>query len=73
MPLGVHIPQSLPGKGCVTDVRWTLPCPYAPSRIAARKCRAKKNALMSDLQGTLAGLVRKNEEYKLQVGGPVAQ
>jgi len=36
-------------------------------RIAARKCRAKKNALMTDLQATLAGLVRKNEEYKLQV------
>lgn len=36
-------------------------------RIAARKCRAKKNALMTDLQATLAGLMRKNEEYKLQV------
>jgi hypothetical protein len=39
-----------------------------PCRIAARKCRAKKNALMTDLQATLAGLMRKNEEYKLQVG-----
>ena len=25
---------------------------------------------MSELQGTLAGLVRKNDEYKMQVGGP---
>ena len=46
--------------------RHNLP-PSTPLRIAARKCRAKKNALMTDLQATLAGLMRKNEEYKLQV------
>jgi hypothetical protein len=58
-------------NACLNTPHVTPPPPRAlsfPCRIAARKCRAKKNALMTDLQSTLAGLMRKNEEYKLQVG-----
>jgi hypothetical protein len=38
------------------------------NRVAARKCRAKKMAFMVELQKTLRELMRKNEEYRLQVG-----
>ena len=38
------------------------------NRVAARKCRAKKMQFMVDLQKTLRELMRKNEEYRLQVG-----
>jgi hypothetical protein len=38
------------------------------NRMAARKCRAKKMAFMVELQKTLRELMRKNEEYRLQVG-----
>jgi hypothetical protein len=37
------------------------------NRVAARKCRAKKMAFMVELQKTLRELMRKNEEYRLQV------
>lgn len=37
------------------------------NRVAARKCRAKKLQFMVDLQKTLRELMRKNEEYRLQV------
>jgi hypothetical protein len=39
------------------------------NRVAARKCRAKKMAFMVELQKTLRELMRKNEEYRLQVRG----
>jgi hypothetical protein len=37
------------------------------NRVAARKCRAKKMQFMVELQKTLRELMRKNEEYRLQV------
>lgn len=37
------------------------------NRVAARKCRQKKMQFMQDLQRTLRELMRKNEEYRLQV------
>jgi hypothetical protein len=36
-------------------------------RIAARKCRAKKNQTMAQLQRQLAVLARNEEQYRLQV------
>lgn len=69
--LGTRLVLWQPLTACNTpSLPWHPPHPAAwLPRIAARKCRAKKNALMSELQGTLAGLVRKNDEYKMQVGG----
>lgn len=37
------------------------------NRVAARKCRAKKMHFMQEMLKTLKELLRKNEEYKLQV------
>eukprot|EP00775_Hariotina_reticulata_P007695 gene7695-7894_t len=37
------------------------------NRVAARKCRAKKMQFMCELQQTLRELMRKNEEYRLQM------
>lgn len=42
------------------------------NRVAARKCRAKKMQFMVELQKTLRELMRKNEEYRLQVGSGLA-
>jgi hypothetical protein len=50
-----------------TRLHCITPTSTPPTRLAARKCRAKKNEQLNQLQATMTELFHKNEEYKAQV------